>query len=306
MIRGLDGASEKFLADLARMQSASERAQRQIASGLRVERPSDSPGEASVILQLGTRVDRLDQVQKNLALVKNETDVAETTLQQAIRVTERVMVLAAQGAGGLRSAADRLAIANELRGLQEQMVGLSRTSVAGRFLFSGDRDQEPAYSLNWSSAGAVDRAFTAPATRQIEDADGVTFAPALTAQDIFDARQPDDSAAAGNVFRALNDLRVALEADDEAGIDAAQAAVRSANDHLNRQLSFYGGVQNRVAGAIQRAQQLSVQERTALSDLRDTDLPAAALELSQARLHQEAAMSAQARGSRSSLFDYLA
>ena len=306
MIRGLDGASEKFLADLERIQAASERAQRQVSSGLRVQQPSDSPGEAGVILQLGTRVERLEQVQKNLALVKSETDISENALQQAVRITERGLVLAARGAGGLRSAADRLAIANELRGLQEQMVGLSRTSVAGRFLFSGDRDQEPAYNLNWDSPGAVDRLFTAAATRRIEDADGVSFAPALTAQDIFDLRNADDSVASGNVFAALNDLRLALESDDEAAIDAAQSAVRAAHDHLNAQLSFYGGVQNRVAEAIQRAQQLSVQERTAMSSLRDTDLPAAAVELNQARLHQEAAVSAQAQRRRASLFDYLA
>ena len=65
--------------------------------------------------------------------------------------------------------------------------------------------------VNLANANGVDRLITAPATRLIQDSNGVVFAVSKTAQDLFDHRNPDDSIAADNVFAAVNNLRVALE-----------------------------------------------------------------------------------------------
>ena len=63
--------------------------------------------------------------------------------------------------------------------------------------------------------------MTAPATRLIQDSNGVVFAVSKTAQDLFDHRNPDDSFAADNVFAAVNNLRLALANNDQAATLAA-------------------------------------------------------------------------------------
>src|SRR4029077_15662774 len=185
------------------------------------------------------------------------------------------------------------------------LVDASRATFSGRYLFSGDKSSQAAYNINLASANGVDRLITAPARGLIQDSSGIVFAVSQTAQDLFDHRNPDDSLAADNVFAAVNSLRVALANNDQAATATAAAAVQTAQDYLNQQGAFYGAVQNQITGALDVAQKFQLQSQTALSNERDTDVAAAATELTQEQLSQQAAMQAQASMPRNSLFDIL-
>jgi flagellin-like hook-associated protein FlgL len=159
--------------------------------------------------------------------------------------------------------------------------------------------------VNLANPNGVDRLLTAPATRLIQDSNGVVFAVSKTAQDLFDHRNPDDSLAADNVFAAVNSLRVALLNNDQAATATAAVAVQKAQDYLSLQGTFYGAVENRVTTAIDLAQRFQLQWQSSLSNVRDTDVAAATTELSEENLSQQAAMQAQASLPRNSLFDFL-
>ena len=157
MIQNVNGATDQFLADLDRIQSSAARAQREISSGLRVEVPSDAPDEIRGILQLRAEIQRNQQVQTNLTLVKADVDTADTTIQQAIGVLDRARELATQGSGSLPTADQRASMAQEVGGILDTLVRLSHTNAAGRAIFSSGADAD---------------------TRQIMDADGVSFSVA--------------------------------------------------------------------------------------------------------------------------------
>jgi flagellin-like hook-associated protein FlgL len=196
-------------------------------------------------------------------------------------------------------------LAGEVTALLEQLVNASRTIVENRFIFGGDRDQDAPYQVNLANPNGVDRLTTASASRQAQHPSGVSFSVARTAEDIFDARNADDTLAANNVFAAMNGLRVALEADDDAGIESAMEALRGAGLHLNEALSFYGTVENELDEATDSSGKYDVRLRTELSARRDADLTEAILELERNRIHEEAAMGARALMPKNSLFDYL-
>jgi flagellar hook-associated protein 3 FlgL len=134
----------------------------------------------------------------------------------------------------------------------------------------------------------------------VEHPDGSTFGVARTAQQIFDNADPTT-----NAFAAIGNLRSALLNNDQAGIDASLANLRSASRYLNAQLSFYGTVQARVNGAIDFAANLKTQLETQQSQIQDADLTESITELSQAAVQQQAALSAEKEMPRTSLFDYL-
>jgi len=159
--------------------------------------------------------------------------------------------------------------------------------------------------VNLANANGVDRLLTAPATRLIQDSSGVVFAVSKTAQDLFDHRNPDDSLAADNVFAAVNSLRVALLNNDQGGVAAAAASIQKAQDYLSLQGAFYGAVQNRITNALDIAQKFQLQWKAQLSNERDTDVAAAATDLTQEQLSQQAAMQAQSAIPRTTLFDFL-
>jgi flagellar hook-associated protein 3 FlgL len=238
-------------------------------------------------------------------VVKSETDTAEKALETATQLLDRATSLASEGANTTETAASRQSIAQEVTGILQELVGLSQTAVQGRFVFSGDQSQQPSYSLDLNAPTGVDRLLTPMATRQIQDASGVTFTVARTAQDIFDHRNPDDSVANDNVFAAVNNLRVSLQNNDQAGIANALTSLRTADDYMNTQLSFYGSVQNRIQDATDFSTKYQVQLQTDLSQIQDADVTQAALQLSQSSTQLNTALSAEAKMPRTSLFDFL-
>jgi flagellar hook-associated protein 3 FlgL len=300
MLRSLDPASDAFRASMNRISDRLERAQRQISTGLRVSAVSDDPDNISTILQARANLESTEQIQTNLGRVKAESDAAEQALQTAVGIVERARVLGAQGMTGTASAEARKALAAEIGSMMEQLVGITRTAVGGRYLFGGDSDQQAPYSIDLTQSNAVSPYAGAAVTRDIQHPNGTRFRVAKTAQDIFDS-----PAASENVFSSLNALRLSLEGNDETGIGSALSTVASSLDHLNGQLAYYGTVQNKVAEATEFGSALQLQLKTLLASLQEADLTEAILELNMAQIQQEAALKAKVNAPRTSLFDYL-
>jgi flagellar hook-associated protein 3 FlgL len=305
MIGNLDPSSEVFLASLTREQRRLERAERQVSSGRRIESAADAPDQIDILLQLRAAQAHNGQIQTNLGRAKTEADTAESTLGSAAKLLDRALVLAGQALNPAQTADSRTFLAGEVRSIQEQLVTYTQTVVEGRLIFSGDRDNQAMYQLDGGADTGVARQFTGAATRRIEDPAGGTFAAAKTAQEIFDARNPDDSLADGNIFSALAMLHTALLGDDSAAVGDALSQVRQGSDHLQQQIAFYGSAQTRIQDATSFAGRYALQLKSEISSLEDADMTTAALELTQTNTQIQAALSARAKMPRTSLFDLL-
>ena len=299
MISNLNSSAEAFLANTARVQRSVDEASRQASSGLRVNTASDAPDQIGAILQIRANASHNSQIQANLGVAKTDADAADNALNAATKLMDRARTLGAQGANFTMDANGRQSIAGEVESLLEHMVSISRTTVQGRYIFSGDDENTPPYQLDLTAATGVTPLTTAGATRRIEDPAGGTFAAGKTAAAIFDG--PSSS----NIFGALNSLRTALLNNDAAGIDSAMANIQTASDHLGLSQGFYGGVISRVADAVNFGQSYSVQLKTELSQKVDADVTASALALTQGNIQLQAAFQMQAKMPRTSLFDFL-
>jgi flagellar hook-associated protein 3 FlgL len=305
MLQSFDPMRDKFLADLASLNNRINKTEAQLTSGVRISRPSDDPAAVGDVLQLQSDIGRVSQVTANLNSVKSEVDSASGVVEDSVSLLDQARSLAAQGASATLPPSGRAALAAQAEQILSALVNNSRATFAGRYLFSGDNSSKPAYDVNLANPNGVSRLLTAPATRLIQDSNGVVFAVSKTAQDLFDHRNPDDSLAADNVFAAVNSLRVALLNNDQPGTAAAAASIQKAQDYLSVQGTFYGAVQNRVTNALDVAQKFQLQWQSALSNERDTDVAAATTALSEERLSEQAAMQAQGSMPRNSLFDFL-
>jgi flagellar hook-associated protein 3 FlgL len=299
MINSINPSADSFLADIERLQARADRAQQQISSGLRVIKPSDDPDQVSAILVTSSNIARNDQIGRNLDRVKSEVDGSEQALSTAISTLESISVIGAQGANFDQSAAARSGLAIQVQNQLERLVANANSSVEGRYVFSGDADQVPAYLIDLTTVTGTAPYAGAAATRQVEDPRGGRFSTSQTAQQIFDA-------PGASVFAAVNALRVALLANDTPGITASLGALQTAHDHLSDSLSFYGSVQNEVADAINAGKTLALRLTGELSGLRDADLVAATSELVSTKTSLDAAFAARAKTPRTSLFDFLA
>jgi flagellar hook-associated protein 3 FlgL len=300
MITFYNEQTQAFLDGMNRIQQRETQAQLELTSGLRINTVSDAPDQISDILSVHSAIARNSQIGQNLASVKTETDTAESAVSSAVSLVERAQSLGTQGASDMVSADTRQQLGQELGSVLTQLVGIANTSVGGRYIFAGDSDQTQPYGIDLTQTNPVGAYAGSVATRQVESADGSTFAISQTAQDLFDAPGSNN-----NVFMSINSLRNALLNNDSAGVNAALAQVTSSDTYLNNELSFYGTVQDRVASAMDYSSQYDTQLRTQLSTMQDADETQSIIDLNQAQTQQQAALASEGQIPRTSLFNFL-
>jgi flagellar hook-associated protein 3 FlgL len=187
MISSLNAFDQQFLNNLNHIAERMEHAQRQISTGVKLERVSDDPDQVSTLLNTRARLATADQIYSNLGRVKAEVDATEQALQSAVTLFERVRTLGAQGATGTQTAGTRAVIAQEVGSLLEQLVALTGTQVEGRYIFSGDADQLLPYTVDLGLPTPVSAYLGATSSRGVQHPNGTTFQVGHTAQDIFDS-----------------------------------------------------------------------------------------------------------------------
>lgn len=300
MITFLDAKQSAFLADLNRIQTRAEKAQRQLSTGLRMNSIADHPDQIGVLLQSRAELAATEQVRSNLGRAKTEVDAAEIAVSNGIKALERVRVLASQGFTGTASESSRTVIAGEVESIFRQMVNIANTAIDGRYIFAGSDDQFPPYAVDLSTPTGATPYGGGNATRQISDSSGVRLFIAHTGQEIFDSQTPSL-----NAFAAVNSLRVALLANDEAAMEVALADIGTSLQHLNEQLAFYGSTQNLVAEANVAAEKKILGLKAQIANTEGADLAESILELQEAQTHRQAALQAKGQEDRRTVFDFI-
>ncbi|BDC52475.1 flagellar hook-associated protein FlgL [Bryobacterales bacterium F-183] len=301
MISNLNSSNSRFLYSLNSIEKRLNTAQQQLSSGKRINVAADSPDDVLPLLSSRAQMESAKQINTNLDRTQTEVNAAEKALQQASNGFERARVLGSQGGSDLQDAQSRQTLAREVEAVMEQMVALARTTVEGRYIFSGDGDHLIPYTIDLSQndpysayAGATTN------TREVQHPNGSRFQIAKTADEIFDSTDPNS-----NVFDSLAQLRSALLANDGDAIRAANERLNEVAPHLERMLAYYGTVQNRVAAGVEYGKKLVLDIQTQIAAVESADLSAAILEQQQAQVNLSAALQSRAQLDRRSLFDYL-
>jgi flagellar hook-associated protein 3 FlgL len=300
MVSGISGVSQSFLVAVNNIENRATKAQTELTTGLRVNTPSDDPSAVSNILWLQSRLRTVEQTNENLGRVQSEVSTAESALQNAVSVMDDVTTAGTEGASDTATTESRATLAESVQGKLEELVSLAGTTMEGRYIFHGDADSTAPYSVDLTQANGISTYDGAISTKTILDANDTALSYSKTAQEIFDS-----STGGQSVFGAVNGLREALLADDTGAIQTAMDNLKTATSYLNSELGYYGVAYNQVTEAINVSSDLKTQYTSALSDLRDADVTAAALELTQTTTQLETAMSSKAKMPTTSLFNYL-
>jgi flagellar hook-associated protein 3 FlgL len=294
MVLNVSSSTQQYLNSIDYVQRQMTEAQTETSTGLRVQQASDAPASIQQIFTDQSAISMNTQDQTNLTGAQTFLSESDTALQTAISAVQSAMSIAAQGASSTTTAQNRSNLAIEVAGLQQQLVSISQTQINGRYIFSGDLDTQPQYTLNAAQPEGVQQMFTATATRTIADANGAPIPIAQTAAQIFDP-QAGGAPAQGNTFAAINDLLTALQTNNQPGIQQAATELSNASDYLSQQDEFYGDAQTQVSAALALAQKFQVQDKTDLGNVQNADLPTVALQLTQTQTEEQASLSVAAK-----------
>jgi flagellar hook-associated protein 3 FlgL len=306
MMPAVNGSSAQFLTDFDQIQSTMNTVQQQLSSGLAVAQASDDPSAVPSILNTLSEIAQNTQEQTNLNQVGTVLQAGDSSLQQAVTLVQQAITLATQTGDTEDNATQNATMATQVQSIQQQLVNLANTSVNGRYIFSGDSDQQAAYAVDSSQPNGVQQLTSGSSTMVITDANGNTLWKPMTAQQIFDPQNTDGTAATGNVFAAVNTLLTALQNNQTSAATASVDSLTAADDYLNQQLGLIGIAETRVTDATNAASQSVTTEQQNLGNLRDADTASDAVELTQLNTQEQAALSARATMSQYNLFDFLA
>ncbi len=283
-----------LLAALAQNQQQQQIALLQLASGSKINAPSDNPAGAAVLTPIHDRSSQADSFQRSMSSITGQFQTADSTLNSAVLALQRAITLGVQGATGTLSDSDRAAVAAELKGLRDQLISLGNVTYQGQFIFAGTSQTQPFVADSSVSSGV--RYDGNAGVNKVTVGNGFALQVNQPGSDVFNA-------PAANVFQSINDLINALGANS--GIDTAVVGVRKAFDFVTSQRVFYGNALNQIDSQQTflntEKLNLSQQENT----IGGTDLAASASQLVNAQTARNAELAAMGRSPQTSLFDFL-
>jgi len=297
-----------FLNGMANLQQEETQTQIQLSSGYRINTAADSPAEAPDLIQLGSALAAFQNYQENLGNVQTEATTADQALQQSITLIQSAISLATEGASSTATASTDQTLARNVQGIQQQIITIANTQVAGRYIFGGDQDQSAPYQYDSAAADGtgVDALTVQTNTRTIVNTQGQTVYQPLTAQQIFGTVDNMGNPTANNTFLALQTLVTDLQAGNQANIADDIAALQNASTYVGQQQAYYGAAEKVLGDEQTNASNQATALQTQIGNIRDTDVAQAATDLSQESADQQAALGAQAEISQQkTLFDYL-
>src|SRR5690349_24811649 len=145
MLPYLSGPNQQFLSDLQRINSEMADVAKQLSSGLRVSSVADDPSAVEGIMLNQSRIAQLTQTQTNLNNLKPELETGDAALQQAMQQVESAISIASQSTSPLSNANSMAQLTIQVQGILQNLVNLSGSSSGGRYIFSGDLDQQALY-----------------------------------------------------------------------------------------------------------------------------------------------------------------
>jgi flagellar hook-associated protein 3 FlgL len=227
--------------------------------------------------------------------VQGQLSTASSTLSSVTTALQQALSLGVEAGGGTLSASDQAAIANQLQGIQSQLVSLANTTYQGNYIFAGTATNAAPYVVDANAASGVDYKGNTD-VNEVSIGNGYKLAVNQPGSQLF-------SAPGNDVFLAINNLIQAVQ--NNSGIGTAVNAVSAASSYLSAQTVLYGNATDQTQSEttyLNAAQlQISQQQNT----LGGANMAAAATNLSQAQTDNQAALAAISKLAQNNLFSYL-
>jgi flagellar hook-associated protein 3 FlgL len=273
--------------------------QEQISTNKRINRPSDSPGDAETVLNLKTSQTAIEQFKRNAATVYQKLTVADDTLNNYETILNRVQTLVSQGLSDTTtSPTAKNSLATELETLRQSVLNIANTKQDNHYVFGGTRQNEAPFDPSTATPA------TLPATSQyVQIEPGASpIRAGVTAESFL-------SDANSTIFTDLTSAIDALRGTGDAVADKATLKNTISRVHIYTDLAANAhaviGANTNTAETVQDellTSSTTLGER--ISSLEDIDFAETALQLKDAQNSLEASLQVAATGRRS-LFDYL-
>lgn len=264
----------------------------QVSTGKLLLRPSDDPIGAGKSMNLKSAIAANDQYERNTNTASLWLDETDQTINQTVNVLHRARELAVEGSNDTLSDQDRKIIAEEIDALTEQIRQFANTKMNGKYLFNGQKSNEPPYPNQDSYlTNSFDKGTVTFAV-----ADGVKIKANVTADELFGAAGDET-----NLFKTMKDLASALRTGDSLPLEEMDKGL----DRILTTWAAVGAAKERVTAVENRIKDSNVELQSMLSKIEDIDMAEAVTKLKSEESIYQASLAATSKIIQPSLVDFL-
>lgn len=264
--------------------------QDQLASGKKINRPSDDPVIAIKGIGYRTNLIEIEQFDRNLSEAYNWMESSDAALDHSNQILQRARELVVQLSNGTYSDSERKVAEKEFEQLKKDLIATANTKVSGKYIFNGQN----------TLAAPVDETGTTTADTgavKIEVSKGIEIQVNINPNDVFNQ----------GLFDMFSNLQADLvdPVSDESTISAYLDQMDQQMDNLLSARAELGARNNRFELIQDRLSNLKVNITRMISENEDAEIEEVITNLKTQESVHRAALSVGARIIQPTLMDFL-
>ncbi|MFO7577780.1 MAG: flagellar hook-associated protein FlgL [Pelovirga sp.] len=268
--------------------------QLQIASGRKLNRPSDDPTAISPVLSARTRIQSADRYMETIASGLDRINQMDSYLDAIQNNLVRLKEISIAGVNGALSPADMTTYAEEVAQLRQSLLADANASVDGKYLFAGFAETTRPFTENEDGAVVYNGDS---GVIEFEIAPNELIAVNLTGANLMQGEV--------DIFALVGQLEEALRSNDPAAVAALIDPLEQAADQVRILRSKGGNVGRRLDSAAAQMERIKLDMEALRSRYEDVDMLEAITRLQQQEQSFQAALSITGRVAQLSILDYI-
>lgn len=148
--------NSQMMLNLNRNAQKMNNTQLQLATGMKINKPSDDPVGITYSLRYRAELASNEQYQKNVDNAISWLEFNDTVLDQAGSVLQKVRELSVQAATGSNPQSALDSIKEEMSQLKEQLIDISNSTLNGKYVFNGQEYDKKPYVFPSNADGTSD------------------------------------------------------------------------------------------------------------------------------------------------------
>ncbi len=262
-----------------------------IASGKRLAKASDDPGEFIAASRFKQALGRNAQYLKNITNGTMWTDATSDRLNDLYNNLSGLKIMAIQGATDGVTTEARSAMAEQVDGVLQDMINLANSKQMDSYIFGGTKTQAEPFQFDGSTVTYT--GDTGAINRTIDD--NTTVSVNISGQELMDTQ----------MFDSLIALRDALNADDQSAIENAIEPISEASAQVLALQTRMGSLSNRLDMTSQRIETANVNLTSYLSQSEDVDMAEVITKYNTQQMAYQAALQTMSDVVKTNIMDFL-
>ena len=283
---------DSYSSQIATSQARYLEAQQRVATGKRLNRPSDDPAGVATVLSVKSLKATTEQYQRNVQRAKGVLGFTESALGEANTLFRRAYELTLRAANSITDQTGREAMVAEVTEIQRRLVDLGNTKgPSGEYVFAGQANDARPFSVSGTSL-----TYSGDAGQILVETGPVeTLAINSAGDPLFT-----------NAYAELENLKNDLMGGNISSLSGVRiAAIQDTLNAFSQERGAVGARLRTVDDLTARYSRMADEFTKHISDVEDVDVDQAIMQYRLAETAYTAALQVASQGFRLSLMDFI-